>query len=142
MRIIPDHSTLIILPWRPTHAMAMVNMHKTPGVCVDARGSTAPYANTCNHHPVPSCSILFHVLGALWACDPRAALARVLDLLHQQHGLSVRLGFEHEFVLLQKSGHSSQATTLPPPVERSNYAQSYAVEQCADGGCLQTYHVF
>lgn len=48
MRIVPDHSTLTVLPWRPSHGMALVNMCTTPGMAM--------------HHNPCKCSMMCDIL--------------------------------------------------------------------------------
>lgn len=84
--------------------------------------------------------------GTPWSCDPRASLSRVLHQLHTQHGLQVRLGFEHEFVLLHKPLDAQQqqqqqqgvgiGRVVPPAVDGTNYAQTRAVDMHAHGQCV------
>jgi len=69
-------------------------------------------------------------------------LKRVLAQALEDHGLTVRLGFELEFYLLSKPGSSGgsggQQPGVPAPIDSSNYCLSSAFDAAAPGGlCLQ-----
>lgn len=44
---------------------------------------------------------MHEVPGQPWSCCPRAALTRALHALGKEYGLTLRVGFEHEFYLLR-----------------------------------------
>lgn len=85
VRLVPDWTSLQILPWCPSHARVMA------------------FARTDFEHE--------------WLLDSRTWLRSVLRRLEQEHGLSVKVGFEEEFVVLQ--GSDAQGWH---PVDSSTYA--------------------
>lgn len=69
--------------------------------------------------------------GEPWECCPRAALKRVLATAQRDHGLTFRVGYESEFILLHKP--MPGAVGLPPPFDTSVYCQTSAFDAAAPG---------
>ncbi|GAB4819625.1 hypothetical protein N2152v2_006671 [Parachlorella kessleri] len=105
MRLVPVAGTVRQLPWHPGHAIAMVHSFQEDDLA-----------------------------GPAWECCPRSALARVLRQAQDQHGLTIKAGFESEFVLLHKKSQQAQQRpgSLPAPLDQSNYCQSSALDAAAE----------
>ncbi|CAL8471645.1 g11187 [Coccomyxa elongata] len=98
VRLVPAMDAVIRpLPWRPTHAIAICELHNIP--------------------------------GDPWECCPRSALKRILAAAQQDHGLTFRVGYESEFVLLRQPAPGS--AVLPPAFDRSVYCQTSAFDAAA-----------
>ena len=69
--------------------------------------------------------------GDPWECCPRAALKSILATAQREHGLTFRIGYESEFILLHKPGPGD--TQLPPPFDTSVYCQTSAFDAAAPG---------
>ena len=70
--------------------------------------------------------------GPAWQCCPRSALCRALEAAAQQAGLSLKVGFESEFYLLDKA--KAHPGALPPPIDDSCYCQTTGLDAAAAGG--------
>ncbi|KAK9918078.1 hypothetical protein WJX75_001014 [Coccomyxa subellipsoidea] len=98
VRLLPAEDAVIRpLPWRPTHAIALCELHNRP--------------------------------GDPWECCPRAALKSILANAQREHGLTFRVGYESEFILLRQPAPGD--TQLPPPFDRSVYCQTSAFDAAA-----------
>lgn len=101
MRIYPVRQTLRVLPWYPSHAMALITavsqQYKDPGAALE--------------------------------CCPRSALERVLATAQDRYGLSVKLGFESEFVFFHKDEQPQNC--LPVALDHFAYCQTAAIEAAA-----------
>ena len=75
--------------------------------------------------------------GTPWAACPRSALKRVLAKAEREHGISFSVGFETEFILLQRPASTQQAG-VPPCIDRSIYCLSSAYNDAAPG---MSWHV-
>lgn len=76
-----------------------------------------------------------------WVCCPRNALRRTLRLAQEHHGVAFRVGFETEFVLLDKYAATCKLDNLASAaVDNSLYCQSSALEDSAGGGSCQMAH--
>ena len=103
-------------------------------------------------HPAHAAALVHMVVQPpelLWGCCPRAAAARVVHLAERNHGLSLRVGYETEFVLLRKpaaapgagaaaaalggAGGAAGPAPLPPPVDNSVYCLSGSFDAMASG---------
>jgi glutamine synthetase len=58
--------------------------------------------------------------GEPWDCCPRSALKRTLALLQERHGLTIKAGFELEFVLLKQLSPAAAAAS-PLRVEGTDF---------------------
>lgn len=74
---------------------------------------------------------LHSIPGTPWDCCPRSALKRVIDQLQQRYGVSLRVGFESEFLLLRPLSSGQAPPHRLVPVDCSVYCQSSAFETMA-----------
>lgn len=108
IRMVPDVSTIHRLPWRFSQAMVLVTMH----------------------HPQPD--------SPAWECCPRSILQRVLEKASTEHGITIKVGFELEFILLQASAAS--VGEMPPPIDLSVYCQTSAFDKASPGTSFYKYY--
>ncbi|CAG9465626.1 unnamed protein product [Pedinophyceae sp. YPF-701] len=104
VRLTPDASTLMRLPWCPTHAMALCHLLE-PGTADGSPGGGGP-----------------------WACCPRSALADLLAAFEEERGCRVRVGIECEFVVLGKVEPDRRANS---GLRRAGYAPLDTSAYCA-----------
>jgi glutamine synthetase len=74
--------------------------------------------------------------GKSWACCPRSALKRVLASLKERHGLTIKAGFELEFVLLKDvgpGGPGALAGTSWAPVDNATYSSTSGLDAQCEG---------
>ena len=74
-----------------------------------------------------------------WVCCPRNALRRAVQLAREQHGVAFRVGFETEFVLLNKHAAPHNLDNLAA-IDNSLYCQSSALEDSAGGALCRLAH--
>ena len=77
---------------------------------------------------------LAHLLGAAgtpWDACPRSALKKVLAKAQRDHGITFSIGYESEFILLQRP--TSDHSHVPPGIDRSVYCSSRAYNDAAPG---------
>ena len=74
-------------------------------------------------------------------CCPRNALRRTLRQAREQHGVAFRVGFETEFVLLDKYAAPHKLDNLAAAaIDNSLYCQSSALEDSAGGASCRMAH--
>jgi hypothetical protein len=156
VRLLPAEDAVIRpLPWRPTHAIALCELHNRPGIFLysipgaqRAPNILAPILEgvASGESARPGVQIRqwvsfrFHIksicmcTGDPWECCPRAALKSVLATAQREHGLTFRVGYESEFILLRQPAPGD--TQLPPPFDRSVYCQTSAFDAAAPGGTM------
>ena len=69
--------------------------------------------------------------GHPWAACPRSALKRVLAKAERVHGITFNVGYESEFILLQRP--ATPKDEVPPAIDRAIYALSAAYDAASDG---------
>jgi glutamine synthetase len=74
--------------------------------------------------------------GTPWACCPRSALKRCLAALKERHGLTLKAGFELEFMLLKEVGpdasHRLEGTNWAP-VDNAIYSSTSGLDAHCEG---------
>ncbi|KAJ3399085.1 glutamine synthetase [Chytriomyces confervae] len=93
--MLPDPSTIRILPHRKTHALILADL-----LLPKETHKTTTQAFPLDRHVFP--------------LDPRALLKHAIYMLEQEFGLCVKAGFESEFILLEKDAKT--------PVDNDVYA--------------------
>lgn len=154
VRLLPAEDAVIRpLPWRPTHAIALCELHNRPGIFLysipgaqRAPNILAPFTegvasrristSWCTNQTVgfPHIKPICMCTGDPWECCPRAALKSILATAQREHGLTFRVGYESEFILLRQPAPGDMQ--LPPPFDRSMYCQTSAFDAAAPGGTM------
>ena len=104
------------------------NDHIPPGLCVGSVGQVWLQPDASTLRPLPwaptqtACmGDLVEADGSPWSCCPRSVLRRQVDALHAL-GLTMRIGFEPEFMLLLEDDDASLR-----PVDAWHYASMHAL---------------
>jgi glutamine synthetase len=138
VRLLPaPDAALRPLPWHPSHAIAICEMHMTPGTPPLTSLRTHDSNLRCLSPCPPACQPDTYLLASMqagtpWEACPRTALKRVLARAEREHGITFSIGYESEFILLQRP--ASPATEgMPPGIDCSVYCSSRAYNDAATG---------